>query len=518
MIKKDEHGISRREFIRQSACAALELTSVVNTMAFLRLTNAAVTSSNIFADDYKALVCVFLAGGNDSNNLIVPMGDSGSNPIRADYEAGRVHLGLSDADGLHPLNVPANTNAFKKYYSSGTSPLGIHPSTPELAQMFNGGDLAFVCNVGSLLYPIPTRDDYINKLVPAPPRLFAHDAQQMQWQTSIADQPGAVGWGGRMADLMNAGYNGSESKVSMSISLAGINTFQKGMQPETAAFALTSGGARSLSGFGSNYSNAYESGSTFANPTYKDNTSGSRLKMVETLMQLTNDNLLENEYAQTLVSARNVEDAVGGSISAADGSGVDFDTIFADATTSLGDQLKMVAKLITGRSALGNRRQIFFVQVGGYDTHANQLESHSELMGELSTSLKAFKDALVAAGDWDKTVAFTASDFARTFSPNATGTDHAWAGHQIVMGGPVAGGDIYGHFPSLKTGDQPGSIDAHKLRGRWIPSIAVDQYASVMARWFGVQASEMDTIFPNLVRFNDPISSSEPNLMFLPVS
>ncbi|MEM8862493.1 MAG: DUF1501 domain-containing protein [Chloroflexota bacterium] len=517
-MTNNNNGVTRREFVRQSACAALEMTSVVNTMAFLRLTNAAVTSTNIFADDYKAMVCIFLAGGNDSNNLLVPMGDPGSNPIRRDYETGRAHLGISDADGLHPLNVPANTQAFQKYYSSGTSPLGVHPSAPEIAQLFNDGDLSFVCNIGSLLYPIATRDDYINETVPIPPRLFAHDAQQMQWQTSIADQPGAVGWGGRLADLMNAGYNGSDSKVSMSVSMAGINTFQKGMNPETAAFALTPDGARSLSGFGTNYRNAVEDGSTFENPIYKTNTQGFRLKMVETIMQLTNDNLLENEYSQRLVTARSVEDVIGSSVALADNSAIDFDNFFINAQTDLGDQLKMVAKLITGRSELGNRRQIFYVQVGGYDTHANQIESQAELLVELSTALKAFRDALVAAGEWGNVVSFTASDFARTFSPNATGTDHAWAGHQMVMGGPVEGGNIFGHFPSLKTGDAPGSMDAHRNRGRFIPSIAVDQYASVIARWFGVQASEMDTIFPNLIRFNDPFVSSEPNLLFLPVT
>lgn len=516
MSKQDQQGLTRREFIRQSACAALEVTSLVNTMAFLRLTNAAVTSQNIFADDYKAMVCIFLAGGNDSNNLLIPIGNAGTNPIRADYEVGRAHMALSEADGVHPLNVPAGTNAFQKYYGSGTSPLGTHPSTPEIAQLFNQGDLSFVCNIGSLIYPIPTRNDYVNDLVPVPPRLFAHDAQQMQWQTSIADQPGAVGWGGRMADLLHAGYNGNQSTVSMSLSLSGINTFQKGMNPETAAFALGNGGAKSLSGFGSNYSSAYEEGGTFNAPIYKTSTSGKRLKMVETLMKLTNENLLENEYAQRLVSARSVESVLGNSLSAADNSGIDFDGIFNAAQTSLGDDLKMIAKLIAGRSSLGNRRQIFFVEVGGYDTHRDQIAAHTELMVELSTALNAFRNALVAVNEWDNVVAFTASDFARTFSPNNSGTDHAWAGHQMVMGGAVNGGQIFGHFPSLKLGDTPGSIDAHRNRGRFIPSISVDQYASVIAKWFGVGSSEMETIFPNLSRFNDPFTSSEPNLSFLP--
>ncbi len=514
MSKQNQDGLTRREFIRQSACAALEVTSVVNTMAFLRLTNAAVTSQNIFANDYKAMVCIFLAGGNDSNNLLIPIGDPASNPIRADYETGRANMALSEEDGIHTLNVPGSTKAFQKYYESGSSPLGTHPSTPEIAQLFNQGDLSFVCNIGSLLYPITTRDEYVNETVPVPPRLFAHDAQQMQWQTSIADAPGAVGWGGRMADLLHAGYNGNDSNVSMSLSLSGINTFQKGMNPETAAFPISADGARSLSGFGDNYQSAYEAGSTFDAPIYKTNSSGKRLKMVETLMKLTNDNLLENEYAQRLVSARSVESVLGASL--AESSGIDFDTIFNQAQNPLGDDLKMIAKLIAGRSSLGNRRQIFFVEVGGYDTHRDQINAHTELMTELSTALEAFRNALVEVNEWSNVVTFTASDFARTLSPNNTGTDHAWAGHQMVMGGPVSGGQIFGHFPSLKLGDSPGSMDADRNRGRWIPSVSVDQYASVIAKWFGVGSNEMETIFPNLSRFNDPFTSAEPNLEFLP--
>ena len=219
-----------------------------------------------------------------------------------------------------------------------------------------------------------------------------------------------------------------------------------------------------------------------------------------------------------MAGAREYEDTIGQAISAADTTGIDFETIFADADTSLGGQLEMVAKLIAGRSALGNRRQIFFVSVSGYDLHQNHLGSHGELISELSKSLMAFRNALVSAGDWDKVVAFTAADFSRTVTPNSAdsnpGTDHAWAGHAMVMGGPIKGGDLYGHFPSLKLDDHANSIDVSG-RGRWLPSIAVDQYSSVMAKWFGVDSNSMETIFPNLPRFNDPYTTAEPNLKFI---
>ncbi|MEM7797636.1 MAG: DUF1501 domain-containing protein [Chloroflexota bacterium] len=508
------HEVTRREFIRQASCAALELTGVVNTMGFLRLTNAAVIQGNLYqANDYKALVCIFLAGGNDANNLLVPMGTAAANPARQDYEAARTVVALP-VNELHSLNVPNATSAFDRHYGDGTFTMGVHPNAQPLAELFNSQELAFVCNVGSLLYPIPNREAYVNQIVERPPRLFAHNTQQMQWQTSIPDQVGAVGWGGRMADLLNAGYNGDASKASMSISLAGINAFQRGMLPETAAFALSSNGVRSLSGFGTNYANAVEAGSTFDNPIYKDTRQGGRLKTLEQLVRLTNQNLLEDEYAQKLVAARTVEGVVGDSLSAADNSNVDFETIFADAQSSLGNQLKMIAKLIAGRSALGNRRQIFFARVGGYDNHNNLLTAHAPLMTELANSLKAFRDALVASGEWNNTVAFTASDFARTLSPNSDGTDHAWGSHAMVLGGPIKGGDLYGHYPPLKVGNVAGSMDSQG-RGRIIPTTSVDQYSAPLARWFGADSNSMETIFPNLVRFDDPFSSATANLQFI---
>ena len=518
--------LSRREFIRQAACASLELTSVVNSLAFLRLTSAAMAQGQEPLD-YKALVCIFLAGGNDSGNLLIPLGSAADNPLRADYEAGRGSLALPVA-GLHALNMPAETNLFKKYYGSGSSPLGLHPNGPEIATLFDAGDLAFVCNIGSLLYPFGSRDDYISGRVPAPPDLFSHNSQQMQWQTSIPDKAGQTGWGGRIADMLYEAYSAEDAKVSMSISLDGINTFQRGVRGETAAFTVGQKGTRPLKGFSNDpanptldpYGEAYFPGGSFLAPNYQDNRQGNRLRTVERLLNLTSENLMEQEYAQRVITARTAEDIIGNALTTADGSGVDYETHFLNAGTRLGDQLKLVAKMITGRSVLGNRRQIFFVRALGYDIHTDHLNAHAKLIDELSTGLLAFRDALVAAGDWDKVVAFTASDFSRTFTPNGTdlttGTDHAWASHQMVMGGAVNGGQLYGHFPSLKVGDHPESIDAESFgRGRFIPSVSVDQYSAVMARWFGVDSNSMEAIFPNLGRFNDPFSSADANLGFL---
>lgn len=516
-MQSNDHTISRRHFMRQAACAALGATAMVNTLASLKLTSAAM-AQGANQDDYKALVCIFLAGGNDSDNMLVPRG---SNPLRTDYQNGRGVLALP-GDQLHALTVPATTMAFNKYHDGSQAPMGIHPDAKGIADLFNAEDLAFVCNVGTLAYPIQTRDDYINERVPLPADLFSHSNQQMAWQTSVADKPSATGWGGRTADLLHAGYNGNRSKVSMSISLDGANTFQRGLSAETAAFAISDDGAKPLLGYGppdNRYGSAYHDDSSFAQPNYKNTRAGHRLKALETLIKLTSNNLLEDAHMQKVVSSRAVSDTINNAVAAANATGVDFEQFFATADHNLGDQLKMVARLIAGRSVLGNQRQIFFVQVGGYDIHQSHLSSHSDLMEELATGLQAFRSVLGATGDWDKTVAYTASDFSRTFTPNGTdntaGTDHAWGGHAMVMGGPVSGGNLYGHFPSLKTGDTPDSIDAEQGRGRWIPSTSVDQYSSVLARWFGVDSNSMETIFPNLGRFDDPVSTTLANLRFI---
>lgn len=519
--------LDRRSFIRQAACASLGVTAMVNTMSYLKLTAAAVaqnlpTCPVIGDDDYKALVCISLNGGNDSTNMLLPLGGTNPSVMREDYEDARKFLKLSD--GLHPITVPNSTAAFNTHYGGTASPLATHPNAPELAQLFNDGDLAFVCNVGTLAEPIPTRQAYLTKAVQLPSDLFSHSDQLMQWQTSVADRPELSGWGGRTADLLHAACDTSSSKVSMSISVAGVNTFQCSISEATAPFVMGPSGVTPLTGFHvggdepGSYNGAYNSGSTFNNPSYMDTARGDRLRAIERLLNLSSTNLLEDKFTATMRNARAIEDVVG--LALADPVTSQVDQYFTSGS-SLEEQLKTVTKLIASHSVLGNKRQIFFVQVGGYDIHANHLASHADLMTELSQGLMAFRNALVGINAWDKTVAFTVSDFNRTLTPNgedtSSGTDHAWGGHAIVMGGSVAGGDLYGQFPSLKVGDQEGSIDAQQGRGRLIPSTAVDQYAAVLTNWFGADSSSMDTIFPNLHRFDNPLSpTSSANLNFIP--
>jgi uncharacterized protein (DUF1501 family) len=452
------------------------------------------------------------------------MGDPATDGLRADYEAGRTVLALPRAT-LAPLNVPATTQAFNRYHGGTQSPLGVHPNGQAIAQMFNDQELAFVSNVGTLSYPVASRAEYMSGSIPLPIQLFSHSDQQTQWQSSVSDKPFTSGWGGRAADLLHSSYNASTSKVSMSISLAGINSFQVGTSGQITQYVVNTSGTVPISGFNSvadtTDGNPYDLAVDAAG-AYKTTDQGKRLKAFEDIMRLTHGNLHEEEYNRVVARARATEGTVGAAITAAGATGVNFDGIFtaAGATTSLASQLKMISKLIAGRGVLGNNRQVFFCQVGGFDTHQTLLTSHGNLVTEMNNCLKAFRDTLVALGVFDDVVTFTASDFNRTFTANSAdpvkaGSDHGWGSHAMVMGGAVNGGDIYGHFPSLKTGGVAGSIDAGSSRGRWIPGTSVDQYASVLTRWMGAGTNELDAIFPNLDRFDDPTSVSSANLSFL---
>ncbi|WP_193214342.1 DUF1501 domain-containing protein [Luteolibacter marinus] len=514
------HRTTRRTFLREGACASLGLAGLVNALAQLRLITAAM-AQGLSSPSYKALVCLFLNGGNDSNNLLIPAGDPASDPLRADYERGRSILAIPH-ESLHSIAVPENTEAFKRHHGNLLPAMGIHPLAPELAGLFDAGDLAFICNVGTLAYPVPSRQDYLDRAVPLPIQLFSHLDQISQWQSSVADKPTTSGWGGRAAELLHASYNDpASSKVSMSISLDGMSSFQTGTAGDLIQYIVRPDGSLSLSGF-DQFANDGIPYDAAINPdgSYKNTDPGKRLKCFDDIMHQAHSNLHEEAYCEIITRARATEGVIGAALTGSASSGVDFDGIFSNADTRLGRQLKTVAKLIASRSILGNNRQIFFCQMSGYDTHQTLLGTHADLLQELAGSMKAFRDALQALGVWNDVTTFTASDFNRTFNPNSTdpataGSDHAWGGHAMVMGGAVRGGRIYGHFPSLKTGSAEGSVDTGSQRGQWIPDISVDQYSAVLASWMGAGSNELEAIFPNLHRFDDPFTVASANMNFL---
>ena len=474
---------TRRHFIRQTACAALGTAALTAAIRDLRFVNAAVAQTDIV--DYRALVCVFLQGGNDSNNLILP-----TIPAEYDdYAAIRTPVLAIPQASILPISPLAGDG--HEY--------GFHPACPELQTLFGEGKLATLFNTGTLVYPL-TRSQYRAGAPRRPPQLFSHADQVTQWQTSIPDRAPLTGWGGRCADLMAALQ--PDAPISLSVTLAGSNTFEVGHA--VSQYAVSTGGAIALSGV-----------------------SGARLEALTNILGLSYPNMQADAYAKVAKHSIDTGSLLNRAI--ADTANANYWTTPFPATvttptsgnafnSSLGPQLKMVARLIeAGHRAVANggfgmKRQIFFCQVGGYDLHTNQTlgpdqttaGSHANLLAELSQSLLAFQRAMEQLGLAAKVTAFTASDFGRTFPGNGQGTDHGWGSHHLILGGAVKGRQTYGKFPTLAVN---GPDDTST--GRWIPTTACDQYFATLASWFGVDDGQLATVFPNLGRF------STPNLGFL---
>jgi uncharacterized protein (DUF1501 family) len=443
---------TRRTFIRQAACAALGTSGLLTTIFDLRKISAATFAA---PGDYKALVCLFLYGGNDANNVLIPHDTAGYNS----YATARDILAIPKTS-LLPLTLQGGDGR----------DFAFHPSLPELRTLFNNGKLAMVANVGTLVAPV-TRAEYLAHTAAVPPQLFSHADQSVQWQTSWPDQPQRTGWGGRTADLLHS-LNGN-SQISLTISIAGTNTFEIGNT--VIPYSVSPNGSIGLAGF---------NGSANANV---------RLQAFKDLLAQPHNNLFEQAYADTVTRSIADNDLLTTALAGTPA----LTTQFPD--TDLGNQLNMVARLISARNNLGMRRQIFFCSVQGYDTHGDQLSAQSGLLVELSQAMNAFYSATIEMGTQQEVTTFTASDFGRTFPTNGTGSDHGWGSHQLVMGGAVHGGRLFGKFPTLAVN---GPDDTGQ--GRWIPTTSVDEYSGTLAAWFGVSPSDLSTVFPNIGRFANP--------------
>ncbi|HET8899266.1 MAG TPA: DUF1501 domain-containing protein [Rhodanobacteraceae bacterium] len=461
--------VNRRQFLRKSIGAALGGASLYSAFGSLRLMAATLNTQTAAAlGGYKALVCVFLFGGNDSFNSIVPT----SGPALTDYLAARG--ALAQTAGLHALTPQAG---------GGPGNYALHPGMPELASLFNAGKAAVVANVGSLLYPI-TAAQYQAGSVASPPQLFSHQDQAMQWQTSRPDDANALGWGGRIADLLHAGNSG---QVPMSITLSGNNSFERGAV--VTPYGMDPNGVGRMS-YHDDGDECWIAGSC---SDYGAETQALNRAAYEALIAPgTQTNALERAFASA--NARSID--IYNQIDSALGDPPLWSTPFP-ADNDLAAQLQMVARLIGIRNALGMSRQIYFVSTGNYDTHTDQLANQEWNLSQLSQALKAFHDATVQLGVDNDVTTFTASDFGRSLAVNASGTDHGWGGHHFVLGGAVQGGRFYGAMPSLKADNNPDDTGW----GQIIPTTAVDQYAATLARWLGVDAGGIGDIFPNLGRF-----------------
>lgn len=439
--------MNRREFLARSVAAAT--FAATPGAAFSQV----VGGGGSFGD-YRALVCVFLFGGNDSFNMLVPR----SSAEYGVYADARQNLAVAQGD-LLPI-TPA--------VSDGVD-YGLHPSMPGLQALFETGAAAFVANVGPLIEPT-TRDQFLQGSVELPPQLFSHNDQQDQWQSLKGNAQSATGWAGRMADLIRTSVSGQQ--MSTNASLFGANLFQAA--DETVAYVMGPNGPVQFEGFSLDPNDIlYQQRAAFRRVVDADYGS-----------------VYERAFADVQRRAIEAADTVSAAIASAPALSTPFPQ------SQLGTQLATVARLIAVREQLGMQRQVFFVAAGGFDSHDDQNENQPELLGGVSDGLKAFYDATVELGVSDSVTAFTQSDFGRTLTSNGDGTDHAWGGNQIVVGDAVQGQRIYGEYPLLQIG---GSEDVGG--GRLIPSTSADQYAATLARWFGIPDQDLGLVAPNIGNF-----------------
>jgi len=436
-----KNGISRRGFMQLG----------VGLGAFAALGRLQLARASTFTD-YKALVCVFLFGGNDGHNCVVPLDSAGYNS----YKAARAGLTLPPSQ-LLPVNTSAN------------APYGLHYALPELQSLYGQGRLAILANAGMLVQPI-TRQQYLAPNPAVPTNLFSHADQVVQMQTGFPNAAGGTGWGGRAADLMvqaNAGSN-----FPTSISMAGTSLFCTGSQIQAASIQPGNYMSQNAMSF------------------WPQSAADARAQGQKEIVTTASGNQMIDAANKTMADALTLGPMLKSAAGAAS-----LATQFP--ANPLGDQLKEVAHMISLRSQLGVSRQVFFCGLGGFDLHSGESWNHYDLLLQVSQALGAFYNATAELGVQNSVTTFTLSDFGRTLQPGGTGSDHGWGSHFFIMGGSVKGGDLYGTFPQLVLG---GPDDANS-RGVLIPTTSTAQYGATLAKWFGATDAELDQVFPVLSNF-----------------
>ena len=480
---------NRREFLIKTTCAA-SMTALATQTRHFGLIQALAQKkprfkNELVPNDYRALVLIFLSGGNDGNNMIIPNHSDANVSNYAAYSVARSSQGLALAQSsLLPISVPRIGNlTYGLHPAFGTVTGGVNPG---IHPLWATGKMAAVTNVGTLVAPM-TRAQYQNGSVPRPFSLFSHTDQVNQHQNCRSDTLTLTGWGGRISDKITLSDNPSRLVPTIS-SLAGTQLFTIGetTQPLALSPAPTSlSNVLSLVGY---------------NNTAVTN---ARFDALNAQLQM-ND-------GQELVAASNQMHRQALDISRSLNNNSEVTVTFPN--TDLGNQLKQVARMIKTRSVLGVNRQIFFCTLGGFDTHSAQLNNQNALFSQVSQAMRAFYDEMTVQTIGDKVTQFTMSDFCRTFNPGGSGgnvgSDHAWANHSVIVGDAVLGGDFYGAnttngtpFPTLVQNGPDDSDSGTAARGRWIPTTSVEQYAATLANWFGLQSADTNYVFPNLSRFS----------------
>lgn len=473
--------LSRRRFLGEFSGAAIGGTAAFSTLLNLQLGAHASAQALLPGNDYKALVCIFQSGGNDSYNMLVP---TDTDTFRQ-YELARGSIALR-RDGAVPTKGPIlDINAAE---TDGRS-FGVHPAMPEVRDLFDSGALSFVANVGTMVEPLSV-SQYRNQSRRVPRALFSHNDQIGQWQSAVSGGVSKQGWGGRIGDLMQ---DVNLSTVATNISLSGTNIWQTGA--ETAFYTITADGSIALTGKGQPFN------ATDMAP-WRYRAVGIDPEDPLAFSGRVFDNVLQQAYLNefTRSVALDVDFAAG------------FDSVSLNTTfpsTGLGRDLAAIARTIAVREQFGLRRQVFFVNTGSWDHHQELLNSHSALLGEVSGALGSFWDALGELGVRDDVVTFTMSDFGRTLRSNGRGTDHAWGGNHLVMGGDVIGRRIFGNYPTDSQLQLGAGLDIGD-NGRMLPTTSLDEYAGELASWFGVAGSDLDYVLPNVRNFYLPEVSDRP--------
>ncbi|CAN5543075.1 DUF1501 domain-containing protein [soil metagenome] len=475
---------NRREFLIKSGCA-LSMTALATQMRHFGLMSAMAQKSDeksAVPSDYRALVCIFMSGGNDGNNSVIPLHSDSNLSNYANYSNLRSPQGLAIAQsGILPIDVPRMNNltyGLHPAFGAGANNNGIY-------ELWNLGKLAIVTNVGTLAKPT-TRAQMMDFFHPKPYNLYSHSDQAAQHQSGRSDKVSSTGWGGRLSDQRTAPDN-PNSLVPMITSIAGAQLFTAGQTTLPLAIAPAPTGLDQV-----------------LDPQGYDASADSQA-------QLAAFNILRSQdlSSEVIAAASNVTDqaiTVNNSLQTFQDVTVTFPN------TSIGNQLKQVARLIKKRTGLNVNRQIFFCQIGGFDTHVLQVNNHTSLLAQTSQAMRAFYDEMVVQGLGNKVTQFTMSDFSRTMNPAGSGvgvgTDHAWANHHFVVGGGITASDFYGinttngtPFPTIALNGPDDADSGTTARGRWIPTTSVEQYAATLARWYGLPEANMADVFPKITNF-----------------
>jgi uncharacterized protein (DUF1501 family) len=466
-MKKRKHHLPRRKFIKQAALAGFGLTTFSSTLfQFNVLKAAALSNYSLLDDEYKAMVCIFLNGGSDSFNMLMPR----DNASYKHYSETRSNLAIPQ-DQLLSLNTSgANGQAF-----------GVNPAMKSVQNLFNDGKLAFLTNIGSMVEPV-TRQNYDADTVNLPLGLFSHSDQTKHWQTAIPHERASLGWAGRIAELLNDTNNNED--ISMNISLSGSNILQHGQN--ILEFTISpSNGASGISGYGLDWG-----------------LNSARTELIDSMLSYQYDDLFKKTYVRSVKQSVDAQEQFQSAIDQVPG----FNTSFSN--NSVSESFEMIAKVIAARETLGFKKQIFFIQYGGWDHHNDLLENQEDKLNVLSNALGEFAEVLEEIGMMENVVTATMSEFGRTLTSNGNGSDHAWGGNVMVMGGAVKGRQLYGEYPNLELGN---NLDIG--RGRLIPTMPNDLYFAELALWFGVPPSELPLVLPNIGNFYD-VNSGQPPLGF----